>query len=430
MPIRELSFATGIKEVSQNVTIPRGEALDIVITPAGLDLALTVAATAGGERVLEIPCTNSRLEVRPAHYALLKEGSSYFGEIWNVSDDHPIRLASGKFSAANSIHPGAVQFATLLFAGAGSVVILSQAEYSAGPLDPDTVYVITDTGEIWARGARVATGAGSSAPDPVAAPVAAGGLADRKYTQDTGDQVVDAAGDFQNASGGTWAAAGAGATINAAGVVTIPTGSLRSAVTVSVTYTNAAGSATTAFSVTVAAVAVPENLAAVSISPASLSLGDTFTVAATVPDGEAIVALRASIGGQIVSLDAVSGAYQGQAVLGGVLSVELTTDTAFAQSAVSVDVGAGLSSRPLDTPLLMIGASMAFAVNDGGMHQAIAFAGGAPSVDFMSIGASGIKEFWMQSATPDAGIDARSALESGANMVTFQRMRMCRGQFI
>ncbi|SHF67860.1 hypothetical protein SAMN05444339_11049 [Loktanella atrilutea] len=88
------------------------------------------------------------------------------------------------------------------------------------------------------------------------APTATGGLADQSYTQGSGDKTVTVAGDFSNATGGTWSVVGAGASISAAGLVTIPTGSLRQAVTVTVTYTNAAGSASSAFSVTVAA-AVP-----------------------------------------------------------------------------------------------------------------------------------------------------------------------------
>lgn len=89
-------------------------------------------------------------------------------------------------------------------------------------------------------------------------PTATGGLADRAFVQGSGPQTVDAAADFAVASDPglasvVWSVSGAGATISAAGVVTIPTGIDRSATAVVVTAANSGGSASSAFDVTVAA---------------------------------------------------------------------------------------------------------------------------------------------------------------------------------
>ena len=92
------------------------------------------------------------------------------------------------------------------------------------------------------------------------APTATGGLSDRAFVQGSGLQAINVAGDFIVAGDPgldsvTWSVSGAGATISAAGVVTIPTGTERAATAVTVTATNSGGSASSAFSVTVNAIA-------------------------------------------------------------------------------------------------------------------------------------------------------------------------------
>ncbi|MFX0547349.1 hypothetical protein ACEWPL_017575 [Roseovarius sp. S1116L3] len=94
-----------------------------------------------------------------------------------------------------------------------------------------------------------------------AAPYASGSLSDRSYTQYTGVKTVDASGDFTGAAGGTWSVTGAGASINASGVVAIPTTTLLTGAIVTVTYTNSGGAASSAFAVT-----IEEKLAVGSIS--------------------------------------------------------------------------------------------------------------------------------------------------------------------
>jgi hypothetical protein len=259
MPIRTVTIATSIKEISQNINIPRGEALDINLTPAGLDLAFTVSDSIGGDPILEIPGAASYVQIRPDHYGALKEGTPYFCEIWNMSDANPIRLTSGRFSAANSIQPNATAFATMLFEGAGAVAILTLAEYQAGPINQSTVYVITDTGEIWARGVNVASGTGAGSPgggvdpvdpEPVAAPEAAGALLDWDYTEGDGVQAIPTASDF---TGADLVFASTVGTIDAAtGVLTFDPATVGTFNAV-ITATNAGGSAQSGFTITVAA---------------------------------------------------------------------------------------------------------------------------------------------------------------------------------
>ena len=129
-------------------------------------------------------------------------------------------------------------------------------------------YTLTAADDGAAIACRIAAaniaGADSAATASVAvtyaAPTATGGLADRAFVQGSGPQNVAAAGDFSVAgdptlSGVTWSVSGGGATISAAGVVTIPTGTVRAATAVTVTATNSGGSASSAFSVTVNAIA-------------------------------------------------------------------------------------------------------------------------------------------------------------------------------
>jgi len=92
-------------------------------------------------------------------------------------------------------------------------------------------------------------------PAPVAPPSASGALPDVTYTQGSGDQTVDASGDFAGAVSGTWSVTGTGASIDQSGVVSITTAALRAASAVTVTYTNSGGSADSAFNVTVEAAA-------------------------------------------------------------------------------------------------------------------------------------------------------------------------------
>lgn len=85
------------------------------------------------------------------------------------------------------------------------------------------------------------------------APFAEGGLQDQEFSLGGGARTVDAAADFIGAVGGAWSVSGAGATIDAAGVVSIPTDAPLADASVIVEYANSGGAASSAFSVTVKA---------------------------------------------------------------------------------------------------------------------------------------------------------------------------------
>ena len=87
-------------------------------------------------------------------------------------------------------------------------------------------------------------------------PVARGALLEEIFDEDSGPQTVDAATDFvgENLS---WSVAGAGATIDAAGLVSIPTDTPLAEL-VTVTATNSGGAAASGFMVTVEAADAPE----------------------------------------------------------------------------------------------------------------------------------------------------------------------------
>ena len=94
------------------------------------------------------------------------------------------------------------------------------------------------------------------------APTTSGALLDVTYTEDTGDQTVDAAGGFAVVddparAGITWSVSGTGATISSAGVVTITTAEARVASPVTVTATNSGGSLSASFEVTVVTPVAP-----------------------------------------------------------------------------------------------------------------------------------------------------------------------------
>ena len=85
------------------------------------------------------------------------------------------------------------------------------------------------------------------------APTLAGSLADRSLVHGSSPAVVEAAAAFAG-EGLAFSVSGAGATVDAAtGRVSLPTGTLRTNVTVKVTATNSGGSASVSFRVTVAA---------------------------------------------------------------------------------------------------------------------------------------------------------------------------------
>ena len=89
-----------------------------------------------------------------------------------------------------------------------------------------------------------------------AAPVAAGNLFEEIFDQDAGFQTVDAASDFTVAgdpglSGVSWSVSGAGASIDATGMVSVPTAAPVSAEAVTVTATNSGGFAESVFLVTI-----------------------------------------------------------------------------------------------------------------------------------------------------------------------------------
>ena len=121
-----------------------------------------------------------------------------------------------------------------------------------------------------------------------AAPVAAGGLFEEIFDQDSGVQAVDAAPDFTVAgdpglSGVTWGVTGAGASIDDVGEVSIPTAAPVSGETVTVTATNSGGAAASAFLVTVEGEEDPA-LPDVALSPAIAVPGAHVTAAPVYPD--------------------------------------------------------------------------------------------------------------------------------------------------
>lgn len=126
------------------------------------------------------------------------------------------------------------------------------SEYGTGTNPTD--YTAGDGGTLYATATVGGSDYSRSAPITYAAPVAAGGLADRNYATGSGNQTVDASTDFTG-SDISYAVSTAisGVTIDAGtGVVTIPTGSDATG-TITVTGTNSGGSDQTAFSVTIEA---------------------------------------------------------------------------------------------------------------------------------------------------------------------------------
>ena len=88
----------------------------------------------------------------------------------------------------------------------------------------------------------------------VAGPSATGALPDRTYSQGSGVQTVNAAADFVGITAGTtWSVTGVGASVDASGVVSITTDTIRASSAVAVTATNDEGSASSGFSVVVTA---------------------------------------------------------------------------------------------------------------------------------------------------------------------------------
>lgn len=164
-----------------------------------------------------------------------------------------------------------------LLRGCGSLT--PPGDGSGGGVDPADLYV--DDG-------YVAADYVEDEPSPVSPAVAGGSLPDVEYDQFSGPQEVDAAADFTGATGGAWSVTGASATIDTNGLVTISTEDER-AETVTVTYTNAGGAASSSFMVTITLEDDPEEPTytyavdtAPSVSPDGSALtdaepGDVFT---------------------------------------------------------------------------------------------------------------------------------------------------------
>jgi hypothetical protein len=192
----------------------------------------------------------------------------------------------------------------------GGVTVSSSATYTpVGGDDGDSM-----VGQVRARNTGGAWSAwASTAPLTVTYPVAvaAGALADQSYTQGTGDQTVNAAGDFTGAVGGAWSVSGGGASIDVSGVVTIPTTSLLAGVTITVSYTNSGGVASSAFQVTVAAAATaPAQFTGGMWSLADKATTGTLTVTiSSLPSngGSAITAIQYQVDGGSWSASGISG---------------------------------------------------------------------------------------------------------------------------
>ncbi|MEX2517893.1 MAG: Ig domain-containing protein, partial [Paracoccaceae bacterium] len=106
--------------------------------------------------------------------------------------------------------------------------------------------------ETAANSAGVAAATSGPAEIRYAAPIAGGALPDRQFALTSGAQTVDASIDFTGAVGGVWSVSGAGAVIDGDGLVTIATDTPHSGVSVTATYTNSGGAASSAFEASVA----------------------------------------------------------------------------------------------------------------------------------------------------------------------------------
>ncbi|WP_392338872.1 hypothetical protein [Loktanella salsilacus] len=224
------------------ITVIRDELTVVNVSDGNTKLQLSISTTGGGSPIIQIPSTGGKFDLRPSLLESLDEGMTYQHNIWDYSNSvDGKRIATGTFTHAESIKSVDIAYPTVTLADGTLRIFVTQAQYDAiDPRLPNAEYVISDA---------------TTAPGEGNAPTAANALADQSYTQNTGDKTINAALDFQNASGGTWSVSGAGATINQSGLITIPT-SVAASGSVIVTYTNPTGTASTSFSVTVAAVAV------------------------------------------------------------------------------------------------------------------------------------------------------------------------------
>jgi hypothetical protein len=82
-------------------------------------------------------------------------------------------------------------------------------------------------------------------------PKSNGALPDVLLNYNTGNQLVTVSGDFQNIGGGQWSVTPAWVINNNDGTISIPTSTLRSSVSVVITYQNLSGSTSSGFSLTV-----------------------------------------------------------------------------------------------------------------------------------------------------------------------------------
>lgn len=164
----------------------------------------------------------------------------------------------------------------------------TSASYTLQAAD-DLQYVRRGVSGVSVEGAGAYAFSVASAQITYTAPTAAGGLSDQTYIQGSGDQTVDAAPDFTGAVGGTWSIAGGGATINASGVVTIPTTALQTGTVITVTYTNSGGAASSAFQIDVtAAPTVPGAMAAPSFNTVTTTSFNVIRASAPSNGGSAI----------------------------------------------------------------------------------------------------------------------------------------------
>lgn len=142
---RNLSIAAEYPPIEASITVRRAETMLVVLDPMVPNMIMTVAGSAGGEPIIEIPTSNGTLTISPQKVSTLTEGRGYFMNIWDATDiSDPLQLVFGKFKTSDTIEPNFVEHPTQFLAGGPEVVILSRPEYDAlgGNTGPHTIYVI------------------------------------------------------------------------------------------------------------------------------------------------------------------------------------------------------------------------------------------------------------------------------------------------
>jgi hypothetical protein len=213
----------------------------------------------------------------------------------------------------------------------------------------------TNPGGSAATGFKVTVAAAVVAPSPV------GAIADQSYDKDSGAKAVATAANFAGTTPFTFSldAAPAGVSIDAAGVVTIPTASLFNAL-VTVRAANAAGAATQSFKVTVAA-------AVVAPSP----VGAIADASYTQNSGVKTVATAASFAGTTPFTFSLAAAPSGVTIDAATGEVSIPTATLISGQTVTVRAANGAGSAAQSFKVTVAAASRAPAFPAAALDVAI-----------------------------------------------------------